>query len=104
MEGGVEVVADTIEQGGAVLEIIEDDKVDRYPKEPGDDERFAHYVLRRKLGDAIFDGGAVQALCGKVWVPTRDPKRFPVCPECKDLFDGMPPGDDSDGAPDEPAL
>ena len=32
------------------------------------------------------------ALCGKVWVPNRDPGRFPVCPECKEIFEGLPPG------------
>ena len=32
------------------------------------------------------------ALCGKVWVPSRDPKRFPLCPECKRLYDLGPEG------------
>lgn len=34
-------------------------------------------------------GTPVVALCGKVWVPSRDPQRFPVCPECKDIWDGF---------------
>jgi hypothetical protein len=28
-------------------------------------------------------GEPVTALCGKTWVPNRDPKRFPVCPDCE---------------------
>ena len=35
-------------------------------------------------------GTPVVALCGKVWVPSRDPERFPVCPECKEIWEGMP--------------
>jgi hypothetical protein len=43
-------------------------------------------------------GTPVVALCGKVWVPSRDGSKFPVCPDCKEIFEGMPPsggeGDD----------
>ncbi|MDN5727599.1 MAG: DUF3039 domain-containing protein, partial [Propionibacteriales bacterium] len=38
----------------------------------------------------------VIALCGKVWVPSRDPQRFPVCPECKEIWASMQ-GDGGDG-------
>jgi hypothetical protein len=31
----------------------------------------------------------VVALCGKVWVPSRDPKKYPVCPLCKEIWEGM---------------
>ena len=31
----------------------------------------------------------VVALCGKVWVPGRDPKKFPVCPVCQEIYDGL---------------
>jgi hypothetical protein len=24
-----------------------------------------------------------------VWVPSRDPERFPVCPECKEIWEGL---------------
>lgn len=27
----------------------------------------------------------VVALCGKVWVPGRDPRKFPLCPTCKEI-------------------
>jgi Protein of unknown function (DUF3039) len=59
----------------------------------GDHERFAHYVDKDKIVDSAVLGTAVVALCGKVWVPSRDPKKFPVCPECKEIYEGMPEGD-----------
>jgi len=31
-----------------------------------------------------------------VWVPSRDPERFPVCPECEEIWAGMSEGDDED--------
>ncbi len=64
--------------------------------EAGDHERFAHYVRKDKIVESAVMGGAVVALCGKVWVPGRDPGKFPVCPECKEIFEGLPPGGNSD--------
>jgi hypothetical protein len=58
----------------------------------GDHERFAHYVLKDQIVDSAVNGTPVVALCGKVWVPTRDPSRFPVCPECKEIYDSVPEG------------
>ena len=60
----------------------------------GDHERFAHYVLKDKIVDSAVSGSPVVALCGKVWVPTRDPKRFPVCPDCKKIYESLPEGTD----------
>ena len=60
--------------------------------EDGDQDRFSHYVPKEKLTEAMVMGTPVVALCGKVWVPSRDPQRFPVCPECKEIWDGLPAG------------
>jgi len=60
----------------------------------GDHERFSHYVPKDKLTEAMVMGSAVVALCGKVWVPSRDPQRYPVCPECKERWESMRSGDD----------
>lgn len=49
----------------------------------GDHERFAHYVPKSQIVESAVTGRPVIALCGKKWVPSRDPERFPVCPECK---------------------
>lgn len=58
--------------------------------EEGDHERFAHYADRDKIMEAMVNGTPVRALCGKVWVPSRDPSRFPICPECKEIYDSLP--------------
>ncbi len=48
----------------------------------GDHDRFAHYTRRADANRAYVEGTPIRALCGKVWVPSRDPSRYPVCPEC----------------------
>jgi hypothetical protein len=63
----------------------------------GDHERFAHYVKRDKIMDSALSGSPVVALCGKVWVPGRDPKKYPVCPMCKEIFEGLDGGGDDKG-------
>jgi len=67
------------------------------PMEPGDHERFSHYVRKDKIVDSAVFGAPVVALCGKVWVPTRDPKKFPVCPICKEIYEGLRPPADGGG-------
>ncbi|HWH25311.1 MAG TPA: DUF3039 domain-containing protein [Pseudolysinimonas sp.] len=57
--------------------------------EDGDHERFAHYVQKEKILESAMTGKPVKALCGKVWVPGRDPEKFPVCPDCKKIYDRM---------------
>lgn len=63
--------------------------VETAPAEPGDHDTFAHYVGKEALAKAIFDGVPCRALCGKMWLPTKDASRFPVCPECKERWDQM---------------
>ncbi|HLS45329.1 MAG TPA: DUF3039 domain-containing protein [Ornithinicoccus sp.] len=72
----------------AVLE-REDTRTDHQLSEPGDHERFAHYVRKEKIMESALSGDPVVALCGKVWVPGRDPNRFPVCPTCKEIYEGL---------------
>ena len=52
----------------------------------GDHDRFAHYVSKEDAMKAYVEGVQVTALCGKKWVPSRDPEKFPTCPTCKGLF------------------
>ena len=51
----------------------------------GDHDRFAHYVRKADIVRANVEGVPVMALCGKVWIPNRDPDRYPVCPTCKEI-------------------
>jgi len=62
--------------------------------EDGDEERFSHYVPKGKLMEAMVNGTPVVALCGKVWVPTHNPEKYPVCPTCKQIWDSLKPGHD----------
>jgi hypothetical protein len=64
------------------------------PTDDGDHERFSHYVPKDKLMDAMVNGTPVIALCGKVWVPSRDPEKYPVCPECKEAWEGLKKDDE----------
>lgn len=52
----------------------------------GDHERFSHYVRKEKIVESAVTGKPVRALCGKKWVPNRDPEKFPICPTCKEIY------------------
>jgi hypothetical protein len=51
----------------------------------GDHDRFAHYVRKSELMNAYVEGQAITALCGKKWIPSRDPEKYPICPSCKEI-------------------
>jgi Protein of unknown function (DUF3039) len=78
-------------QRGTEGDTLEQERTDVRLDEGGHD-RFAHYVEKSKLTEALINGTPVIALCGKVWVPSRDPERYPVCPECKRLYEMGPDG------------
>lgn len=63
----------------------------------GDHDRFAHYVDKNESLKAYIEGTPVRALCGKIWVPTRDPSRYPVCPTCQEIVDAVFGRDDDQG-------
>lgn len=52
----------------------------------GDHDRFAHYVKKSDIVRANVEGVEVVALCGKKWIPHRDPSAYPVCPTCKEVM------------------
>ncbi len=39
--------------------------------------------------EGIVNGTPVRALCGKVWVPGRDPRKYPLCPTCREIAEQM---------------
>jgi len=72
--------------------------VETDPDLDDDKERFTHIVLEairtpdgevHSLNNSVVAGSIygtpVRALCGKVWVPGRDPRRYPICPTCKEI-------------------
>lgn len=63
----------------------------------GDHERQKHYVMTKPgltpeatIMEARVYGTPVTALCGKTWVPDRDPQRFSLCQTCKEIFESLP--------------
>ena len=51
----------------------------------GDRDRFAHYARKNDVTRATVEGTPVVAICGKVWVPSRDPLKYPICKTCADI-------------------
>lgn len=78
VQGGTDVLDRELEK------LLEDEQLDE-----GDHDRFAHYVKKDKILHSALSGKPVIALCGKKWVPGRDPEKFPVCPTCKEIYEKL---------------
>ncbi len=83
---------------GSQLSEIQETTTSAPVTEDGDHERMAHIILEGfrpseeefiaagpTVAEGIINGTPVRALCGKTWVPSRDPKRYPLCPTCKEI-------------------
>lgn len=46
----------------------------------------AHIVKKGDQMEGYVNGKAIEALCGKKLVPSRNPHNKPVCEECKEVF------------------
>ena len=53
----------------------------------GDHERCSHIIRKQDQMAGYVGGQPITALCGRVWVPYRDPKKFPICPTCKEIWE-----------------
>lgn len=53
------------------------------------DQIFTHYGRSAKVTEGYVMGTPVVALCGKVFVPHRDPKKYPLCKHCEDIAMGL---------------
>ena len=72
--------------GGTGVKERTDSATSAVSTDSGDHDRFAHYVDKTKLTESAVTGKPVIALCGKRWVPTRDAKKYPVCPTCREIY------------------
>ena len=54
-----------------------------------DSNHFAHYAEKAKATEGYIMGTPVIALCGKVFVPHRNPEKLRICPSCKKILDGL---------------
>ncbi|MGH9165829.1 MAG: DUF3039 domain-containing protein [Acidimicrobiales bacterium] len=66
----------------------------RLEREPRTGEADAAHIVKADGGDAaakvvearVF-GTPIEALCGVVFIPQRDPLKLPVCSRCKDIYE-----------------
>lgn len=92
MRAGFRNEADTSTSTGASASTATLERTETKPErstDDGDADRFAHYVAKDKVMESRLTGRPVVALCGKVWVPKHDASKYPVCPECKRIYDQM---------------
>ena len=84
-------MADTDHTGGGTdtLERELEQLLNQEQVEEGDHERFSHYADKNRIMESALTGKPVQAICGKMWVPGRDPQKFPVCPTCKEIYEKL---------------
>jgi Protein of unknown function (DUF3039) len=52
-------------------------------------EHFAHYAEAAEVTEGYVMGTPVIALCGKIFIPFRDPEKLKVCPNCKEIIDAL---------------
>ena len=63
--------------------------------EPETSETIVAHIVKTKPGEdaaakvleARIYGTPLEALCGHVWVPSRDPKQVPMCQACKEIYE-----------------
>lgn len=53
------------------------------------DQIFTHYAPSAKVTEGYVMGTPVVAICGKVFVPHRDPNKYPICKPCSDIASGL---------------
>ncbi|MEB3368504.1 DUF3039 domain-containing protein [Saccharopolyspora mangrovi] len=64
-------------------------------QESDDRPEVFHYVQKDKIAESAVMGTFVVALCGEVFPVTKSAKPgSPVCPDCKEIFESLPPGGD----------
>jgi hypothetical protein len=66
-----------------------DEKTTNHPNITGDHDVFAHYVTREDALRSAVEGTPIMAVCGKIWVPHRNPEAYPVCPTCEEIMSGV---------------
>ncbi len=54
-----------------------------------DEGKYAHYAESGSVTEGYVLGKPVVAICGEIFVPSRDPKKFPLCPICKEIVEAL---------------
>ncbi len=53
------------------------------------ENKFAHYAEKVSVTEGYVLGTPVLAVCGELFIPSRDPKKFPLCPICKKISEAL---------------
>jgi hypothetical protein len=77
------------------LETLPAETIPDVESRPETDEPLVAHIVKvgpgesaaAKILDARINGTPIEALCGYVWVPARDPRQLPVCQACKEVYD-----------------
>ena len=51
--------------------------------------KYAHYAESTSVTEGYVLGTPVLAICGKLFIPSRDPEKFPLCPICKEIAEAL---------------
>jgi hypothetical protein len=78
---------------GFGIDILEETRTT--PTNNGDHDRFSHYVHKNDMMQGLVYGQPIMAICGKIWIPEQDGSKFPICPECKEIYNSIPSGDNN---------
>jgi hypothetical protein len=70
-----------------VLDLVETD-LDQDTDSENNDE-LAHYAEAASVTEGYIMGTPVQALCGKIFIPSKNPERLKLCPICKEIADSV---------------
>ena len=70
-----------------MLDLLE--RPDTQKTDSDDSEHFAHYAEKAEVTEGYIMGTPVMAICGKIFVPSRDPEKLRVCPSCKEILDAL---------------
>lgn len=66
------------------MTVVEPDLTD--PELEEGEPEVAHIGRKEDVNRAYVTGEAITALCGTVFVPSRDPSRYPVCEACQEVM------------------
>lgn len=66
-------------------DVLIDPKVQDPSLADGDHDRFSHIVRKADANRGYIGGEEIEALCGKRWVPSHNPDRYPICETCVEV-------------------
>lgn len=56
----------------------------------GDDSpQYAHYAESASVTEGYIMGTPVYALCGIVFIPSKNPEKLRICPTCKKIMEAL---------------